>query len=338
MKRTTIQDVAEKAGVSLSTVSRVLNDNPSVSIDLQQRVLDAIKILNYQPNRSAQRLRSQNSRVIGLVISDIENPFFTSIVRGVEDVAYNRQMNVILCNTDENPEKERRYIEVMSEERVAGLIITPTYGDKQDILIDLQASGIPVVLLDRDIESDALDTVLVDNISGAYTATKHLIDLAYERIAIVNGEPQVKTFSDRFKGYQKALIESGVKLDQSLVCEVSPRIESSLQATQTLLKASPDAIFAANNLMTLGVLKAIKAQGLRVPEDVALIGFDDMPWSGDLYPPITSVAQPTYELGREAARLLIRRMSDENVFQQKILLQTRLIVRQSCGAYLRKDH
>lgn len=336
MKRATIRDVANAAGVSLSTVSRVLHHHPAVDRDLQKRVMDAIEQLGYQPNRSAQRLRSQVSSVIGLVISDIENPFFTSIVRGVEDIAYGHQMTVVLCNTDEDPRKQERYVDVMMEERVAGLIIAPANGDSLASLDRLQQSGIPIVLLDRNIGVNKLDAVSVDNKAAAYAATRHLIDLGRKHIALVNGVTKIKTFEDRYRGYRQALAEANIKLHRNHVVEVRPNIERSREATLELLQASPrpDAIFAGNNLITIGVLKAVKQCGLKIPEEVALVGFDDMPWSSELCPPITSVAQPAYELGQEAARLLIRRLQTPNGFQQTVMLHTRLIVRESCGAHL----
>lgn len=334
MKRATIRDVAKTAGVSLSTVSRVLHRHPAVNSDIQQRVLRAIDELDYQPNRSAQRLRSKMGSVIGLIISDIENPFFTSIVRGVEDVAYANQMTVVLCNTDEDPAKQERYIGVMQEEGVAGLIIAPAHSDSYESLLPLRELGIPTVLLDRDIGDEKSDAVCVDNVAGAYSATHHLITAHHKRIAIVNGDTHIKTFADRYQGYRRALIDANIKINKNYVVEVPPKIERSLQATLDLLqlKPRPDAIFAGNNLITIGVLKAIKQLKLSIPEEIALVGFDDMPWSSELCPPITSVAQPTYELGQEAARLLIRRLRDNDGFHQTITLHTRLIVRESCGA------
>ena len=337
MKRATIRDVARAAGVSVSTVSRVLHGHPAVNGDLQKRVQEAIETLDYQPNRSAQRLRSNMSSVIGLVISDIENPFFTSIVRGVEDVAYSKQMTVVLCNTDEDPRKQERYVDVMAEERVAGLIIAPAYGDSVQSLLKLRQSGIPTVLLDRNVGEDKIDAVLVDNVAGAYTATQHLIALGRRRIVLVNGDTRIKTFADRHRGYCKALEDAGIPFNREYVVEVYPKIERSIEAALALLQLDPrpDAIFAGNNLITVGVLKAIKQLGLNIPQEIALVGFDDMPWSSELCPPVTSIAQPTYELGQEAARLLIRRIQDPNAFQQTIMLHTRLIVRESCGAFLR---
>jgi DNA-binding LacI/PurR family transcriptional regulator len=337
MKRATIRDVASAAGVSLSTVSRVIHGHPAVNHDLQKRVLEVIAQMDYQPDRSAQRLRSKMSSVIGLIISDIENPFFTSVVRGVEDVAYRHQMTVVLCNTDEDPKKQERYVDVMVKERVAGLIIAPADGDTVSPLYRLQESGIPIVLLDRNIGANKIDAVMVDNLNGAYTATKHLISLNRKRIALLNGDTQIKTFEDRYKGYCKALEEANIKLNKQYVVEVLPKIERSYDAALQLLqlKSRPDAIFAGNNLITVGVLKAIRQLKLNVPEDIALVGFDDMPWSSELCPPITSIAQPTYELGKEAASLLIRRLQEPSRFQQTIMLHTRLIVRESCGAYLR---
>lgn len=340
MAQITMRDVADYANVSLSTVSRVLNNHPSVDEQLRQRVLDAVRSLGYQPNQAARRLRSNTSNVIGLIISDIENPFFTSVVRGVEDLAYAHQRNVILCNTDEDPAKEQIYLEVMQAERVAGLIITPTYGERRhDSFARLQALGIPIVLLDRSLSGSEFDDVTVDNLSGAYQAVKHLLQLGRKRIAMVTAETRLTTFQQRHQGYLKALAEFGIKPQKELVKVTDPKTAAAQQVTAQLLQLSrpPDAIFAANNLMTIGVLNTLREQRVRVPEDVALVGFDDMPWSGQLSPPVTSVSQPTYELGREAARLLLRRINDPDVHPQSIVLQTRLVVRESCGAQLGKE-
>lgn len=339
MAQTTMRDVAEYAKVSLSTVSRVLNNHASVDDELRERVMRAVRALGYQPNLAARRLRSNTSHVIGLIISDIENPFFTSVVRGVEDMAYADQRNVILCNTDEDPAKEQIYLEVMQAERVAGLIITPTHGDrKREPYVKLQEMGIPVVLLDRNLGLSAFDNVTVDNLNGAYQAVQHLIGLGKKRIALVTADTRLTTFQQRYEGYLKALNEAGLKPQKELIKVANPKAAGAYQSTLQLLQITqpPDAIFAGNNLMTLGVLSALRDQHFRVPEDIALVGFDDMPWSSQLSPPVTSVSQPTYELGQEATRLLLRRINNPDVHPQSVVLQTRLVVRESCGAQLQR--
>lgn len=341
MGTVTIQEVAAYAGVSSATVSRVLNGHPRVSAELRERVLEASRALGYQPNRVARRLRigSSTSDVVGLIISDIENPFFISVVRGVEDVAYANRLSVVLCNTDESPAKQQMYLNVMLAERVGGLIISPAPGSDYQELDRLRQKGIPIVLLDRRAERYDFDTVQVDNVHGAFMAVSHLIELGHRRIALIGGTAGLTTARDRYEGYRNALEKAGIALDKSLIKQGDYKKASGYQLTLDLmqLREPPRAIFVANNLMTLGTLQALQELRIHVPQDVALVGFDDMPWSGQLCPPLTAVAQPTYDLGQEAGRLLLRRMPDRDAAAQTIVLQTRLIIRESSGARLDKE-
>jgi DNA-binding LacI/PurR family transcriptional regulator len=336
MARATIKDVADFAHVSNATVSRVLNNNPQVDEALRARVLEAIHALGYQPNRDARRLRARSSNVIGLVISDIQNPYFISVIRGVEDAAYSNQMNVVLCNSDEDLSKQGMYLRVMEAERVAGLIIVPCDSELNQDIRQLQKTGIPIILLDRALANAQMDAVVVDNVRGAYEAVSHLVDLGYRRIAMIGGSPSVMTGQDRLKGYRQALAEAGIDIENALVKSGDFKMESGYRLARAMMTVSnpPEAIFVANNLMTLGALRALRELHIRVPEDVALVGFDDMPWSGDLYSPLTAVSQPTYELGQEAVHLLRRRLATPDAPFRTTALQTRLIVRESCGARL----
>lgn len=337
MASATINDVARYAGVSRATVSRVLNNNPAVDAALRSRVLDAVQALGYQPNRAARRLRAQSSNVIGLVISDIQNPYFISVISGVEDAAYANQMNIVLCNSDEDPAKERIYLGVMEAERVAGLIIVPTNGMVAGDLNRLQQAGIPVILLDRLVNDVQVDTVKVDNERGAYEAVKHLLDLGCRRIAHISGSPDLTTGHDRAQGYHNALAEAHLKAEPKLFKIGDYKTGSGYRLALELLDsaAPPDAIFVANNLMTLGALRALRERSVRVPEDMALVGFDDMPWSAEFRSPLTAVSQPTYELGQEAVHLLRRRLAQPDAPVRTVVLNTRLIVRESCGAALK---
>lgn len=337
MPNVTIRDVAAHAGVSRATVSRVLNNNPAVDPALRERVVEAVRALGYQPNRTARRLRAQTSSVIGLIISDIQNPYFISIIRGVEDVAYAHQMSVILCNSDEDPAKEQMYLHVMAAERVAGLVIVPSQNNDAQNLAQLRQMGIPVTLLDRFTPDVEVDAVKVDNERGAYDAVRHLAGLGYRRIAIVTGVLSLTTGRERYTGYQMALAAAGLPLDLSLVKEGDFKAESGYRLTRDLWTSShrPDALFVSNNMMTLGALRALRELAVRVPQQIALVGFDDMPWSGDLYSPLTAVSQPTYELGAEAVNLLLRRLANPASPFRTVMLQPRLIVRESCGAALR---
>ncbi|MCC7209927.1 MAG: LacI family DNA-binding transcriptional regulator [Anaerolineae bacterium] len=337
MPSPTISEVAKQAGVSRATVSRVVNNNPRVDPALRMRVLATIEALGYQPNRSARRLRAQSSSVIGLVISDIQNPYFISVIRGVEDASYAAEMSIILCNSDEDYAKQRMHLRVLEGERVAGLIIVPARSDEGEDLARLQNAGIPVILLDRAIESIPVDTVGVDNARGAYDAVKHLIGLGCRRIAMISGPMTLTTGTERFRGYRDAHQDAGLAVEEALVKVGDFRAESGYRLAKELLAAQPpDAIFVANNLMTLGVMHYLREAGVRVPEGMPLVGFDDMPWSAELYSPLTAVSQPTYELGQEAVALLLRRIANANAPFRSVVLQTKLIVRESCGAKLRQ--
>jgi DNA-binding LacI/PurR family transcriptional regulator len=336
METPTLKDVADYAQVSRATVSRVLNNNPQVAEDLRARVLEAVRALGYQPNRAARRLRANSSDVLGLIISDIENPFFTSVVRGVEDTAYAHQMSVVLCNTDEDSEKQRMYLRVMRAERVAGLIISPTSVYDAAEFAELRRLGIPIILLDRHIDNFETDAVTINNLNGAFLAVKHLIGLGYERIAMIGGMLQLTTGRERYEGYRKALSAAGIRFDDKLCKIGNSKTESGYRLAQELITGAqvPQAIFVANNLMTLGALRAMREHGVRIPDDIALVGFDDMPWAGELCPALTAVSQPTYELGQETVHLLLRRLVGPDAPVRTVTLEPRLVVRESCGTLL----
>ena len=326
----TSHDVAKKAGVSVATVSRVLNGSPLVTESARRKVMRAVKELNYQPNRAAQRLRAGNSHVIGLIISDIQNPFFTSVVRGIEDVAYQHGYSLILCNSDEDPEKEKLYVNVMRSEEVAGVILASASEENPQV-DDLIEFNIPVVALDRQIDDRQIDSVLAKNIDGARAAVKHLIELGHHCIGYI-GLPLTRTpGKERYEGYQRALSEHTLSVSQDFVRIADAKQHGGYLNTLDLLTQQPcvTALFVANNLMTLGALDAIRERGLKIPDDISIIGFDDMPWANLLQPPLTAIAQPTYELGRRAAELLLGRLKDHEKPVTHEHLETRLIVRGS---------
>lgn len=338
MAQATIKNVAERAGVSKATVSRVLNNHPYVADDIRARVQQAMLELGYQPNRAARRLRAKSSDILGLIIPDIQNPLFQSVVRGIEDAAYAQQMNVVLCNTDDIPQKQMVYLRVMQAERAAGVLVVPTLSSDGDVLRPVQEAGTPIVLLDRDVDQFEADLVRTDNVHGAYAAVWHLAALGYKRIAIIAGSQYLTPGHERLRGYQNALEKAGLALDRTLIREGNFRVESGYTLARDLVTAlnPPDAIFVSNNLMTLGALRALHELGIRIPEDVALVGFDDMPWAGDLYPPLTTVAQSGYELGQIAVELLLRRIAQPALPFRRVILQPQLVVRRSCGALARQ--
>jgi DNA-binding LacI/PurR family transcriptional regulator len=323
-----IKDVASTAGVSVATVSRVLNNNPRVKSPARARILAAIDQLGYQPSGIARNMRSQSVRVIGLVISDIQNPFFTTLVRAVEDVAYENQYTVLLCNSDEDLQKEQLYIDVLSRERVAGAIIVPT---GKDAFTPLLNARVPVVMVDRIVADRVADAVVLDNVAGAFAATKHLIELGHRRIGLVGAPTSVSVGRERQRGYEKALRASKLKFDPNLICIGNFKEQGGYQAARALLEREPrpTAILAVNNLMTLGACQAIAEKRLRIPKDISVIGFDDMPWFALLTPPLTAVRQPTYEIGVQAARLLFARMQDNTRAVETRVLKPELIVRGS---------
>lgn len=325
-----IHDVAKLAGVSAATVSRVLNDHPTVDRDLAQRVRRATSELGYRPNAAGRSLRRSRSSLWAVLVSDVENPFFTSMVRGIEDVAQKSGYSVILCNSDEDRRKEADYIAVALGEQVAGLVICPTSERSTDVspLLD---HGTPVVAVDRKLPGSSVDTILVDNVHAAATATDHLIDAGYRRIACVTGPRRATTARQRRLGYEQALRARGIPVDEDLIRHADFRESGGRDAMLGLLHdvAGLDAVVAANNLMTVGVLEALTESGRAVPGDVAVVAFDDIPWAGLVRPSLTTVAQPAYDMGYRAGELLEGRLHHPDRKPETLTLTARLIVRES---------
>lgn len=327
-----IQDVADHAGVSSATVSRVLTDKPYVRTEVRERVMEAVDELGYQPNRVARSLRVQTSETIGLIISDIQNPFFTSIVRAVEDAAYEQGYSIFLCNSDEDQTKEQMYLDLLRAENVAGIIITATHEENNSFERILKAE-IPIVALDRRIRTIEADTILLDNVDAAYRLVSHLIDDGHQRIATLLGPSDITTARERLEGYRKALLAHGIEPAPDLVTQIVPKSEQAYAATLEILELAdpPTAIFAGNNLLTMGALRAIQAKNLRIPDEIAIAGFDEMEWAPLLNPGLTVIAQPKYELGRAAAELLLKRIEHPDRPTREVTLRGKLIVRDSCA-------
>jgi DNA-binding LacI/PurR family transcriptional regulator len=330
-----IEDVARQAGVSTATVSRVLSGKPYVSDDLRERVMGAVHDLNYRPSRVARSLRVQRSSIIGLIVSDIQNPFFTAVVRAIEDTAYQQKYSVFLCNSDENTEKETMYVELMMAEHVAGVILSPTLG-QNDIYRHLAEVGVPAVAIDRRVTNVDIDSVLVDNVSGAREAVLHLLEMGHRRIGTVIGTPISSTGEERLRGYVEALHIYGLAVEPDLIRTGMPRIATGHEFTNELLSLSnpPTAVFTGNNLLTIGALSAIHTRGLRIPDDIALAAFDDMDWTAFVKPALTVVAQPTYAIGRTAFELLLQRMEDPDRLYEEVVLPPTLHIRESTGKRL----
>lgn len=326
----TIYDVAQLARVSPATVSRVINERGNVDAGMAQRVQEAITALGYRPNSLARSLRRQMAPVWTLIISDIENPHFTSLIRGVEDAAQAIDHSVVLCNADEDLTKERRYIEVAIAERAAGVVISPA-SDRHSSVDPLLASGIPVVTIDRRLRNSPVSAVLVDNTSGAQCATAHLLESGYSRVACITGPIRTSTAVQRLGGYRRALKRTGAPYDPRLVRVSDYKEAGGYEATGALLAADepPDALFVLNSLMTMGALRCIADAGVRIPDQMGVVGFDDHLWAQLLRPTLSTVAQPTYDLGRTAAQLLIEQAESPDTAPRTVTLATELLVRES---------
>lgn len=325
----TISDVASRAGVSTATVSRALNGKSTVDPDLATRVLTAADDLGYRPNGPARNLRKQETAVLALIISDVESPFFTALSRGVEDVAHAAGYSLVLCNSDDDPDKELEYVEVALQERVAGVLLSPSgRGDSAQIL---HARETPVVAVDRPLPHSPGDTVLADTRLAAKQAVLHLTEQGYDDIGCVTGPAGVPTAEDRLAGYRDGLREAGLDDRAGRVRRCEFKAPGAREATDLLMDGAdaPDALLVANNIMAVGVLESLAQRGLRPGRDVGVVAFDDAPWATLLDPPLTVVSQPAYAMGETAARLLLDRIAGEQAKASTTTLSAGLVVRGS---------
>jgi len=326
----TIKDVAKKVGVSTATVSHVVNKTRFVSEAISERVLQAIRDLNYQPNAIARSLVKRKTHTIGIIITDILNPFYTAIVRGIEDVTYQSGYNVMLCNTDEDPAKEILYIQILLEKRTDGLIISTAFRDGGHPLLP-QLRAIPLVTIVRKIKGLRSDAVLGDNTGGAYEATDHLIQLGHRRIGIISGPIGLSSGAERLEGYKKALKNHRIPVEERWIGMGDFKKESGYSLTKKLLqeKTPPTALFVVNNQMTIGALNALTELGVRVPEDLSLISFDDMEWYSLINPSLTTIEQLPYLMGKTAGEMLLQKISHKRRNSKKVVIPSRLIIRNS---------
>ena len=327
----TMKDVAQRAGVSPSTVSHVINETRFVSQQLRDRVLRAMRELNYQPSAVARSLRTKRTQVVALVIPDITNPYFPEVARGVQDVAEENEYSVILCNTDRMRGRELRFLKALRGQRVDGLILNPsevTSGDLQD----LQDAQIPVVLIGSQIDHPNLDVVMVDNVQGAYDAVSHLFDLGHRRIGLIGGLRASSSGEQRFQGYIRALTDLGLPIDKEIITEERFTREGGYESMNCLLalQSPPTAVFASSDVMAIGALMAIQEKGLQVPDDVSLVGFDDIAEASTTTPKLTTIYQPKYQAGQVAAQLLFDRIEGAPPGErQKVVLSHQLVIRDS---------
>lgn len=328
----TIKEVADRAGVAPITVSRVVNNSGYVSEKTRQRVEAAAAELSYVPNMLARSLRSSRTDLLALVLTDITNPFWTTVARGAEDAASKHGFSVILCNTDEQEAKEERYLSTLLRKRVDGFLYVPA-SDKAEPIRQIHEQNIPVVVLDRLVAGVDVDFVRSASEDGAYRLVAHLLEMGHRQIAILNGPANVATARERLMGYKRAIAEADIDFHESLAHFGEFTTESGRRSMEQLLveKPLPTAIFATNNFIAIGAIQALRRNGLRVPQDISVVCFDDVPASYVIEPFLTVVAQPAYEIGRRAAEMLVERITQPHVSEyQDIVFEPELIVRTSC--------
>lgn len=331
---TTMRDVAEHAGVSLSTVSHVVNRTRHVSDDVRQRVIHAMDELDYRPNELARSLRRGQSNTIGLILPDSANPYFAEIGQSIELAAFENGYSVILCNTEGDVGREDLYVDVLRKKQVDGIIFVAA-GERSDSVRDLLKRSFPVVLIDRQLPDIELAAVHVDNYGAGHEATRHLIELGHTRIACITGPHNITPSADRVTGYLAALQEAGLSIDEDLIETGSFRANSGYSATLKLLQQPdpPTAIFACNDMMAIGVLRAAAETGRRVPDDLAIVGFDDIELASYTIPPLTTIAQPIDTMGQQAVEMLVAAVGDKGHSRRSAVLKAHLVVRASSGGH-----
>lgn len=329
----TMKDVAARAGVSVATVSRVMGGKGGVRPELEKRVRQAIEELGFRPNQAARRLRERKARIIGVLVTDIQIPFFASIVVGIDRILQEAGYLPLLGNTFDSLASEKAHLDNFLSEGVSGVIFAAVNSQDVSNYGRLLDTGVPLVAIDRMPGDLRVDTVQVANMQATSQAVSHFILEGHRRIALIAGPSQISTAVERQAGYEQALRQAGLPLDPALIQVGGYTLEGGYRAMRALIEnpERPTAVFIANNVMTLGALQYVNEQSLEIPGDIALIGYDDMPWAASLRPPLTVVAQPDYEIGVLAARLMLDRIREPGSSFKHITLEARLVLRASCS-------
>jgi LacI family transcriptional regulator len=339
MKSVTLRDVALSANVSISTVSRVIRNYQYIGEETKEKVQKSIKKLNYEPNTAARRLKYGRSYTIGFILPDISNPFFSNAIKAAYNYIQNSEYSyyeILFYNTDGQPEREKKAIDLFVARQMEGIIIASSASNLiiEHIRQILKSKNISIVAVDNQLGDLNIDLVTSDNYFGAYTLTTHLLDLGHESIAVITGQPNESSSKDRVDGYKKALKDHGITFNEKIVLVGDWTKESGVSETNRLLqlKPRPTAIFGFNNSMSMGALSVLKASGLRVPEDMALVSFDDVEYGDLIKPGLTCMNTSWYELGRISAQLLLDRFSSgKSTPRQCVKLPFEMIIRESCG-------
>lgn len=325
-----IKDVARLAGVSVTTVSRVINKNEFVRQETAQKVLKVIEETGYKPNAIARSLKIKNTQTIGIMMPDIASYLFSEVVRGIEDIANLYNYNIILCNTDLDREKEEKYMDVLVEKQVDGIIfmcntITKKLAEK------IKKNGAKTILISTDYTD--MPSVTIDNVQASKDAVKYIIDRGYKKIAFIGGQmSDANVGLTRLNGYVSAISESGLTYNKDYICEGDFKFKSGYENAKKLLSLpdKPEAIFAASDEMAIGVVRAAMELGITIPKDLAVVGFDNIDMSKMIYPSLTTISQPFYDMGAVGMRLLTKKLNNEDVEEEKMILKHELIIRESC--------
>jgi LacI family transcriptional regulator len=333
-EKATIHDIARKLNITASTVSRALKDHPRISAETKKAVQKAAQKLNYQPNNIAAALRNGKSNIIGIIVPTADRTFFSSVVRGIEEIANTHKYNVMICQTYDNYEKEVSTVEALLNARVDGIIVSHGKETQNfDHFLKVKERGIPIILFDRSNDELEVSNVVIDDFLGAYKATEHLIQQGCKRIAHFTNARKISIFKERLRGYREALLDNGLKFDESLVVDSNLQLEDGRNSMEQLLKRKdiPDGVFSSSAYGVLGAMQVLKEKGFKVPEDVALVGFSNEPFTSFTEPPLSTIDQHPMRMGNAAAEIFLEEVAakDKKFIPQKIVLKPELIIRQS---------
>ncbi|MED0714933.1 MULTISPECIES: LacI family DNA-binding transcriptional regulator [Aeribacillus] len=325
-----ISDVAKMANVSTATVSRVLSNSGNVKKETAEKVLEAIKKLNYQPNLLARQLRRLETKTVLVVVPDITNTFFSKILRGIEQVAIENDYEVLLGDTGNSLEREKGYLDILRQKKADGMILLTARLESH--LLEEISHEFPVVLACEYLEGSDIPTVSIDNISSARKATEYLISLGHKRIGFLSGPMDVILSRDRLKGFKQGMMQHDIAIEPNLIQEGDFSFESGFNLMTKLLALTepPTAVFASSDEMAIGAIKAIKAKGLKVPDDISIVGFDDIKFASIFEPALTTVSQPMFEIGQKAMELLIKLIQKDKLEKTQYILEDQLVIRETC--------
>lgn len=330
-----MREVAERAGVSVTTVSHVINNSRPVNPQTRDRVEEAMQALGYQPNVLARSLRRGVTHTIGIILPDSTNPYFAEVVRGIEDTSFDQGYSVILCNSDNDLDKEHHYTNVLVEKQVDGIIFVAA-GLSSENINTLQTRGVPLVLVDRQVPDVRVDNVLADNYHGGWLAANHLIELDHHIIACIAGPKGVRLSSERINGYRQALKSSEINMHAQWIVEGDFQYQSGYLGAEVLFNQQPfpTAIFACNDLMAIGAYRYAHENNLKVPEQLSIVGFDDVRLAAYTNPPLTTIRQSKHVMGARAAELLMERIANQDLEPRQEILETNLVIRGSTAPVL----